>query len=58
LQTFPEKYEFVVESDGLEITSRELATKVGNAVPPKLGEAIGKSIVKHLEANENGEESN
>ena len=49
LQTFPEKYRFIVESEGLEITSRELGIQIGNAVPPKLGEAIGKSIIKHLE---------
>lgn len=49
LQTFPKNYQFIPEGGRIEINSRDLGTQIGNAVPPKLGEAIGKSIIKHLE---------
>jgi len=32
-----------------KICMRKIAKQIGNAVPPKLGEHIGKSILKHLE---------
>lgn len=47
LQTFPEDYSFVPEVEEIRIDA--LARMIGNAVPVKLGEAIGRSIVGHLE---------
>lgn len=40
LQTFPEDFIFI----GSKI---EIARQIGNAVPPKLGEAIGRSIIEY-----------
>ena len=47
LQTFPEDYSFVPDGDKIHITP--VARLIGNAVPVKLGEAIGRSILAHLE---------
>jgi len=47
LQSFPSSYKFIKE-DG-ELTVSVIARQIGNAVPPKLGECIGKSILNHLE---------
>ena len=47
LQTFPRDYSFVPE--GREIQIAPVARLIGNAVPVKLGEAIGASIVTHVE---------
>ena len=47
LQTFPQDYSFVPESDNIHIS--RVARLIGNAVPVKLGEAIGRSIIEHLE---------
>jgi len=41
IQTFPEDYTFVG-------TKVEAARQVGNAVPPRLGKALGKSLVQSL----------
>ena len=43
LQTFPIEYDF-----GKDITFTKTGRHIGNAVPPKLAEIIGKSIIKHL----------
>lgn len=43
LQTFPKKYNF-----GKQATLAALAKHIGNAVPPKLGFAIGKTIREHI----------
>ena len=48
LQTFPGDYSFV--PPGTPVRIAPLARLIGNAVPVKLGEAIGRSIVAHLEA--------
>ena len=48
LQTFPEDYSFVPEGEPIQIST--VARLIGNAVPVKLGEVIGKSIVAHLGA--------
>ena len=48
LQTFPPDYSFVPTDTPVRIAP--LARLIGNAVPVKLGEAIGRSIVAHLEA--------
>ena len=45
LQSFPRSYEFVPE--GEPVYRKTLGRLIGNAVPVKLGEAIGKSIVRH-----------
>ena len=46
LQTFPKDYSFVPE--GSPIMVSRVARMIGNAVPVKLGEAIGLSILNHL----------
>ena len=46
LQTFPAEYSFV--PDGAPVRIAQLARLIGNAVPVRLGEAIGRSIVAHL----------
>ena len=47
LQTFPQDYSFVPEDQDVQIAP--VARLIGNAVPVKLGEAIGASIVTHVE---------
>lgn len=47
LQTFPEYYSFLPPGQAVQMTA--IARLIGNAVPVKLGEAIGKSIAAHLE---------
>lgn len=49
LQTFPRDYLFTKPELGGEYPIAQVALQIGNAVPPKLGEVIGKSILKHLE---------
>lgn len=44
LQSFPKDYVFVAENE--KIKFREVARHIGNAVPPRLGEIIGLSIIK------------
>jgi DNA (cytosine-5)-methyltransferase 1 len=46
LQSFPEDYTFAKK--GEKVKMREIATLIGNAVPVKLAEAIGKSVMNHL----------
>ena len=48
LQSFPKGYRFVKPGD--EIKMKTLGRLIGNAVPVKLGEAIGRSIVRHVES--------
>lgn len=50
LQTFPADYSFVPEGTAVKI--KPVARLIGNAVPVQLGEAIGRSIVDHLEETE------
>lgn len=45
-QSFPKDYQFVAKPEDLRIA--QLSRHIGNAVPPKLGEIIGQSIIKHL----------
>ena len=47
LQTFPRDYSFVPEGTPVSLT--QIARMIGNAVPVTLGQAIGKSIMDHLE---------
>ena len=46
LQTFPEDYQFIQNTTSGSLTS--IKRQIGNAVPPKLGQVIGDSIIKHL----------
>ena len=46
LQTFPESYRFIPDSEPVQFSP--IARMIGNAVPPKLAEAIGKSILAHV----------
>ena len=48
LQTFPKSYRFV--EPGNQVYFKHVARLIGNAVPVKLGEVIGKSIRLHVEA--------
>lgn len=47
LQTFPLDYKFI-DPTLREYAVQPIAVQIGNAVPVKLGEVIGKSIVKHV----------
>lgn len=46
LQSFPENYKFADPNEPLYV--KKIARHIGNAVPPNLGQFIGKSIIKHL----------
>lgn len=46
LQSFPKKYKFT--APGEPISKKVLGRLIGNAVPVKLGEVIGRSILKHV----------
>ena len=48
LQSFPRSYRFVPKDKPVEFVP--IGRLIGNAVPVKLGEAIGKSIARHVEA--------
>ncbi|WP_244193080.1 DNA cytosine methyltransferase [Paraburkholderia eburnea] len=48
LQTFPRNYAFVAPGDTAEI--KAVGRLIGNAVPVRLGQVIGESILKHLDA--------
>lgn len=49
-QTFPIDYQFVKK--GGSFTVKTISTHIGNAVPPRLGEVIAKSIELHLEQHQ------
>jgi DNA (cytosine-5)-methyltransferase 1 len=48
-QTFPRSYKFVKSGD--DFTIETVAKHVGNAIPVRLGQAIARSIRKHLQNN-------
>jgi len=50
LQTFPIDYEFI-DPRNYGISIKRLGIHIGNAVPVKLAEVIGKSIIRHVENN-------
>lgn len=52
LQTFPQNYSFVPE--GEEVSLKKVARHIGNAVPPRLGEIIGLSIIAHCNKRKRG----
>ncbi|WP_321857224.1 DNA cytosine methyltransferase [Paraburkholderia tropica] len=45
LQSFPAKYKFTEK--GQEVNFSSIGRLIGNAVPPKLGQIIGKSFLEH-----------
>lgn len=47
-QSFPKDYEF---APGNDVTMKQVARHIGNAVPVLLGRAIGKSIKAHIRSN-------
>ena len=49
LQSFPKSYKF--KAPGEPIYKKVIGRLIGNAVPVKLGKAIGRSFVKHVKAN-------
>lgn len=46
IQSFPRNYEFA--EPGAPICQKNIGRLIGNAVPVKLGEVIGKSLVAHI----------
>jgi len=50
LQTFPENYSFIESEDDLSM--KAIGQFIGNAVPPRLGWAIGKSIYDHVSSDQ------
>jgi DNA (cytosine-5)-methyltransferase 1 len=51
LQSFPENYKF---TDEQRVSFKSVGRMIGNAVPVRLGEVIGRSIkqhVKHIKKN-------
>jgi DNA (cytosine-5)-methyltransferase 1 len=53
IQSFPTEYSFL--ADDAAVSFGRLGTLIGNAVPPKLGEAIGRSILAHIKAVRSGD---
>ncbi len=49
LQSFPPDYEFVEEGQPVEMSV--IGRLIGNAVPVKLGEAIGRTVVSHVQGH-------
>lgn len=47
LQSFPKKYAFVRPGDKYHF--KTIGRMIGNAVPVRLGEIVGRTIVKHVE---------
>lgn len=50
LQSFPPNYQFISPEESIHI--RNIARHIGNAVPPRLGEVIGQSIINSLSKKE------
>ncbi|MBS7244192.1 MAG: DNA cytosine methyltransferase [Comamonas sp.] len=48
IQSFPKNYQFVEKKD---IGMEKIGKMIGNAVPPRLGEMIGKAFLNHLSEN-------
>lgn len=46
LQTFPRKYQFMPK--GAEMNQKVIGRMIGNAVPVRLGEIIGRSLMSHV----------
>ena len=54
LQTFPVSYKFFPNEESVSIT--KASRYIGNAVPPKLGEIIGQSIINIVKEIQNEKE--
>lgn len=54
LQSFPANYKFVAK--GEQVYIKTIGRLIGNAVPVKLGKAIGKSIIRHIRTVEAAQE--
>jgi DNA (cytosine-5)-methyltransferase 1 len=54
LQSFPRRYKFVAKGEPVYI--KTIGRLIGNAVPVKLGKAIGKSILRHIKSLEGSPE--
>ena len=52
LQSFPPDYSFISPEEPMYL--RSVARQIGNAVPPRLGEIVGLSIMAHLNGGTNG----
>lgn len=50
IQSFPRRYRFVKEGEPVHF--KTLGRLIGNAVPVKLGEAIGRSLIAHVRTHE------
>lgn len=48
-QTFPRNYKFFEDENNVSITTA--ARYIGNAVPPRLGEVVAESIIKHIKTH-------
>jgi DNA (cytosine-5)-methyltransferase 1 len=46
LQSFPRRYRFVPKGERVRVSA--IGRLIGNAVPPRLGEVIGKSLIAHV----------
>lgn len=46
LQSFPPEYKFIPDTEDIAI--KVLARHIGNAVPPRLGEIVGESILQNI----------
>lgn len=55
LQTFPVNYKFVDEKN--KLTTKQLSTLIGNAVPVKLGSVVAESIIKHIKDVSDGQKN-
>lgn len=55
LQSFPQDYQFISDNEKVQI--RKVARHIGNAVPPRLGEIIGLSIIDSLHQKKNKKEN-
>lgn len=55
LQSFPQNYRFV--PPGAEVQYKRIGKLIGNAVPVKLGEVIGRSLMRHAKAHQNQSQS-
>lgn len=49
LQSFPDEYKFI--QDNCRVETGGLGRMIGNAVPVRLGEIVGLSIIKHVKKN-------
>lgn len=56
LQSFPPDYKFIKSTSILN--KHQLGIQIGNAVPVRLGEIIGKSVIEHIRRYEDGQEEN